>query len=529
MWPFDESKQLPPLPSKALLHDRSLPPLPPEAQHAEGMAYKPAAFLSLPNELLDRIFLLSISTSFPVEDLDYPRHPLFSKGASFTGNSACHAPHLLASVLSQTCRRFRSLLLHSPLLWSYIFVTRPAPIRSPRSSTSAPTQPSPFIETHGLDKWLSWLPRYISHSQNTPLHIVLDTTRYPLHHSMSGLEGNETPVHPFRYIAATSERWNSLTILTFHLGSQSLPPTLSLLAHVSVPNLENFRVAADIWRDGISSHGDLPPFFVKGAPKLKNIRLDGAWIGWDQNPLCPGFHCERGTSASTRLGEPGGRISPSNHNMLRSLELNFATRYPSFVVLRNMLENGCPHLESLIIRDDLDAALRLIKPPPCPYLDEGGDGDQRLQAFSRNEQFDWRSHNSSRIPSPTPSESSSSSDTTVDRPIRTAKYKVELTPIRLVALKHLEIGLHRPQANCKQASSTTPARFLHLFSTPRLASFVITNIRWAEWVTFADVVGLPEDPTSFIQDGRGLREGSGTRGASSTYPLLQHLDISFCD
>ncbi|KAH6901251.1 hypothetical protein BKA70DRAFT_1230017 [Coprinopsis sp. MPI-PUGE-AT-0042] len=214
--------------------------------------------------------------------------------------------------------------------------------------------------------------------------------------------------------------------------------------------------------------------------------------------------------------------------MLRSLELNFATRYPPFVVLRNMLENGCPHLESLIIRDDLDAALRLIKPPPCPYLDEGEMviRDCKRSAGMNNSTGGHITHPDSLAD---PFGSSSSSDTTVDRPIRTAKYKVELTPIRLVALKHLEIGLHRPQANCKQASSTTPARFLHLFSTPRLASFVITNIRWAEWVTFADVVGLPEDPTSFIQDGRGLREGSGTRGASSTYPLLQHLDINFCD
>lgn len=539
MWSFDEMKQLPPLPSEeiALYHHRSLPPLPREAQATVETTHALPACLLLPNELLDRIFFLSISTSFPVEDGDYPRHPLFSKGTSFTGNPACFAPHLLASVLSQTCRRFRALLLHSPHLWSYIFITRPASIRSPHSSLSSPAQAwaeRPTLEAHGLDRWLSWLPRYISRSQNTPLRIVLDTTRYPLHHSMSSLDGGDGAMHPFAYITSTSERWSSLTILTFHLGSQSLPPTLSLLRHLPVPNLESLRIAADIWREGMSSHGDLPAFFVDGAPKLRHIRLDGAWIDWDQTPLCPSAHVGRGTSANTRILTQGPQINPrtSNHNMLRSLELNFATRYPPYAVLRNTLENGCPLLETLIIRDDLDAALRVIRPPPCPYFDGGEEeGEKRLktsselQRFSPDGRFDWRSQSPSRGPSPAPSGYSSSSDSTVDRSIGAPKYSLaELTPIRLLALKHLEIGLHRPQANVKQTNTTTPARFLHLLSTPHLASFVINKIRRAEWVAFADMVGLPEDPTSFVRDARSLREGAG-----STYPLLQSLDIQFCD
>lgn len=339
---------------------------------------------SLPNELLEYVFLLAIATSFPIEDPNWPLSPLFSKRSygnrhspsnstsgipqvdASSGRSTsrasqrqqvqdvtvalANAPHLLPTTLSQTCRRFRAVLRNAPHLWSFINVTR---------TTSMPVQQ--VLQPRQI---IGWLPLYLSRSRDANLHITLDTTKFasfnaPPSHCLS--PSSTALVHPDSILAlllSKLQRWASLTILASHVGSPTISPLLQSLSPLQNSNLRRFRIAADIWRPGIVGYGSQPPpLFVGGCPRLESVVLDGIHLDWKS---CFSF------------GSPG---TPGLFAHLKNLELQFVgNHFPRFEQFTQLLELGSPRLERLVVRDDLEEALRALNPPPLPYF-EGIDED----------------------------------------------------------------------------------------------------------------------------------------------------------
>ncbi|TFK19114.1 hypothetical protein FA15DRAFT_709270 [Coprinopsis marcescibilis] len=334
----------------------------------------------------------------------------------------CWAAHLLPSVLSQTCRRFRRMVLSAPGLWGYVYLTRGSlaggqgsvstPISASAASFASPGLPSAASArgvhhraassrtaagagggnvVDDMARDLGWVSIYLERARRVGLNIVIDTTKIPITNALLLLNGRPSssvvPMdvvsptfpngadalhpHPLFQLTQTSTRWTTLTILVSHIGSASLAPLLRLLAHTSVPRLVKMRVAADIWKEGITSYEELPEVFVggrervfgegagagaaqavaarsavtnsRGPPSLRSVVLDGAVLGW---------------TGAGRMGLWAGL-----HSNLRELELNFATRYPKYEVWKEVLEVGCPGLERLVVRDDVRGVLRCLGVP----------------------------------------------------------------------------------------------------------------------------------------------------------------------
>ncbi|KAF6756889.1 hypothetical protein DFP72DRAFT_809693, partial [Ephemerocybe angulata] len=246
------------------------------------------------------------------------------------------APQLLPTILSQTSRRFRTVLRNAPHLWSHIHITR----------TVSPQQGQQPLTSRQL---LGWLPIYLARSRESGLHITFDTTKFA---SATGPPGTVPTnlVHPqsiLAFLLPALPRWASITILTSHIGSPALGPLLHFLSPLGTPALTHLRLAADIWRTGIVGYGaPVPALFVGGSPLLHSVTLEGVHLDWKS---CAGVDLP----------------APGLFSTLRNLELRFiAGRYPRWEQFAVLLEEGCPSLERLVVRDDFDEALRSIDPPP---------------------------------------------------------------------------------------------------------------------------------------------------------------------
>jgi hypothetical protein len=531
------------------------PTRPPGIGSSDGSA----SLEDLPTELLEAIFLLAIQTSFPVEDPNWPVCPMFSKrsyhspsnsgsgygpsgvaaGTPASGGSRARttptlalltsAPHLLPTVLSQTCRRFRSVLRHTPHLWTYLNITR----------TVSPHQGQQPLLARQI---LGWLPVYLARSREAPLHITFDTTKFASF--AASLSQSNAPstrgiaVHPQSILALllpTLSRWSSITILTSHIGSAALTPLLELLSPLAVPRLCHLRLAADIWRPGIVGYGTpVPRLFAGGCPSLSSVVLEGLPLDWKS---CAGVGPEAGLGLFSSV---------------RNLELRFiAGRYPRWEHFAILLEEGCPQLERLVVRDDLDEALRTLDPPPLPWVEdrvapsiEGSgsasgrtssiSGSSRLQSHLAglhitlpppNERGRGSSYStSSSSSSSSESSSASSSPTSPHYPDSSRKHRHErqFRKIHLPTLKHLEVHAFTSNASRSNlalkpspAASSTPqstARFLYLFSTLSIHTLAVSGLNRDGWLVVAGMLGLPADAR--------LRPG-----ASGTFPLLTTLTI----
>ncbi|TEB31582.1 hypothetical protein FA13DRAFT_333551 [Coprinellus micaceus] len=511
----------------------------------------------LPTELLEAIFLLAIQTSFPVEDPNWPNCPMFSKrsyhspsnsgsgygpGSMITGTPASgnrarttptptlltSAPHLLPTVLSQTCRCFRSVLRHAPHLWTYLNVTR----------TISPHQGQQPLLARQI---LGWLPIYLARSREAPLRITFDTTKFgsfaaPLSHSNTpATHGNA--VHPQSILALllpALSRWSSITILTSHIGSVALMPLLELLSPLALPRLCHLRLAADIWRPGIVGYGTpVPRLFAGGCLSLDSVVLEGLPLDWKS---CAGVGLESGSGLFSSI---------------KNLELRFiAGRYPRWEQFAILLEEGCPQLERLVVRDDFDEALRTLDPPPLPWFEEhvapsiegsgsasgrtsSISGSSRLQGHiaglhitlpPSNERGRGRAYSTSSSSSSSGSSSASSSPTSPHHPHSPRKHRHErqFRKIHLPTLKRLEVHAFTSNASRSNlavkpspAASSTPqsiARFLYLFSTPSIHTLAISGLDRDGWLVVAGMLGLPADTRV-------------RAGASGTFPLLATLMI----
>ncbi|CAA7265694.1 unnamed protein product [Cyclocybe aegerita] len=212
---------------------------------------------------------------------------------------------LYPTALSQVCIRWRELVLQMPNLWSHIHLTR-------------------SIEAHRrlkseVRRSLEWLPTYFIRSAGLPLHVTVDTTRLPA-----------TTV--LNLILPHSARWQSFTLLVSHIGS--LPSILPLLEKTRVPQLRTLSISSDIYRDGIVSYEPLSPFFAVATPELSSVHLHGVYILWNAAPL----------------------------KNLRTLELHFTSRWPTFTELRDVLL-ASPQLRRFVIHDDITELLRHVDQP----------------------------------------------------------------------------------------------------------------------------------------------------------------------
>ncbi|KAJ3543567.1 hypothetical protein NMY22_g3097 [Coprinellus aureogranulatus] len=526
---------------------------------------------NLPAELLEAIFLLAIQTSFPVEDPNWPAYPMFSKrsyqpslsgsglgigavprtppsSAGFqmvTPTMLTSAQHLLPTILSQTCRRFRFILRHAPHLWSYICITR----------TVSPHQGQPPLLARQV---LGWLPIYLARARESPLHLILDTMKFasfsaPISHGSTPASPG-LAVHPQSILALlmpTLSRWSSVTILTSHIGSATLAPLLELLSPLAVPNLSQFRVAADIWRPGIVGYGTpIPRLFAGGSPMLDSVVLEGVPLDWKS---CAG----------------GGTLGGNE-----------------FAIL---LEEGCPRLERLVVRDDFEEVLRTLDPPPLPHIEHHPDLPSRstgtsisasgrtslatstststrihghlaglnitLPASTSQGERGRRSQSTSSSSSSRSSSSSSSPNSSTyprhqgnDRKHRSER---EFRKIHLPGLKHLEVHAFNSSGSrsslFKSHSSSAPAhsrnatgvgveppppppvaRFLQLLSVPSIHTLGIMGVDRDEWPAVAGVLGLPVHVAKAAKGSPG-KVGTPPGGPGRVYPFLTTLAVEFVD
>lgn len=569
---------------------------------------------TLPNELLEDIFLLAIASSFPIEDPNWPLCPMFSKhsyhhspsnsssgytpvpngpfptgsGTRSRSGSAGAKPHapiptaellktapqLLPTILSQTSRRFRTVLRNAPHLWSHIHITR----------TVSPQQGQQPLTSRQL---LGWLPIYLARSRESGLHITFDTTKFasfsaPLSMATTAPSsatgppgtvpnGNTNLVHPqsiLAFLLPALPRWASVTILTSHIGSPALGPLLHSLSPLDTPALTHLRLAADIWRTGIVGYGaPVPALFVGGSPLLHSVTLEGVHLDWKS---CAGVDLP----------------APGLFSTLRNLELRFiAGRYPRWEQFAVLLEEGCPSLERLVVRDDFDEALRSIDPPPMPYFDEPasplpphspfstGSTGSNSNASGQTPSSSSTSPASGRFPShitglhltlppssnhgqgrgrgrsqSTSSSTSSGSSSTSSSPTspyyqhhqahgRHRRAQREFRKINLPFLKKLELhsfnangGLRSSRSNLALQSASSPsskgakagglgggpapsamARFLYLLSSPDIQTLALSGLSFDEWAGIADMLGLSSDVRQFKW---GASVGNRSRGGS---------------
>ncbi|KAF8992379.1 hypothetical protein BDQ17DRAFT_1312956 [Cyathus striatus] len=250
----------------------------------------------LPNELLEVVFAEG-ACAMPATDSQYPSVRLFTK---------LDPPQpLVPIVLSHVCRRWRALVFQTPVLWSYLPISR---------STQAHRRLKSEL---GLS--LAWLPLFIGRSERVPLHIFLDCTRLPLEETL-------------RMIVPHSWRWSSLVIIVTHVGS--LPTILRHLTDIVVPSLECLSIAADIYREGMISIEPIPSFFTHDVPRLSTLRLKGVYLAWNGPPL---------------VG-------------LTTLELRFTSRWPPFFSLRALFD-ASPRLRRLIIQNEISSILHFVDQP----------------------------------------------------------------------------------------------------------------------------------------------------------------------
>ena len=226
-------------------------------------------------------------------DQNYPRRPLFSK---------IRLLPLYPTTLTQVNRRWKGLALQTPILWSFIHLSRS--LQSHRRLKS------------GLKRSLEWVPTFLARSADLPLYITLDTTRLPIEAALQLL-------YPH------SRRWCSLTLLVSHVGS--LPSVLPPFEAVPVPYLQSISIASDIYRDGIIIYDPIPPFFVQATQALSSICLNGVYLRWNAPPLT---------------------------NLLY-LELRFTSRWPSFSLLKKMF-GASPLLRRLVVQDEIASILRNV-------------------------------------------------------------------------------------------------------------------------------------------------------------------------
>ncbi|KAF6746938.1 hypothetical protein DFP72DRAFT_921616 [Ephemerocybe angulata] len=291
---------------------------------------------TLPNELLEDIFLLAIASSFPIEDPNWPLCPMFSKRSAKphapipTAELLKTAPQLLPTILSQTSRRFRTVLRNAPHLWSHIHITRTV-------SPSKASNPSPHASSSGGS------PIYLARSRESGLHITFG------HHKVrvflrSALNGHDRPeLRNGLYLRSCSQHSLAgppITILTSHIGSPALGPLLHFLSPLGTPALTHLRLAADIWRTGIVGYGaPVPALFVGGSPLLHSVTLEGVHLDWKS------WRRRTSSCGSSQAGIRGGSV-------------------------RRAPEEGVPPSSAWWCEDDFDEAVRSIDPPPMPYFDE---------------------------------------------------------------------------------------------------------------------------------------------------------------
>ncbi|TFK73216.1 hypothetical protein BDN72DRAFT_834876 [Pluteus cervinus] len=322
MWKEDSAEHSSPTES---LMSLPTPPHTPSSSSCRSPEEAPSRFLytlsTIPNEILSLIFEWGARYT-PNAGLIVPRSPFLPIQPS------SDVP--LQETISQVCRLWRDLAIHTPGLWTTIYVPLAEPTLGPTNSTDPDSVERYFKRTQKR------LRTYLARSQSLPLDIILYCTK-PRSWIWTDSLITQLTQH--------SWRWRSLCIIVPQYGP-ILTSVLCQLRDLQAPKLRRLQITSNKYpaEGGVSSntnnvngpvgnhtvnatfHGHPPlPTFLQGAHEsLRHVILDRIQFSW---------------SAPFR---PLANLS--------SLELRFVI-WPKYNHFRDLFA-ASPYLSTLIIHID---------------------------------------------------------------------------------------------------------------------------------------------------------------------------------